>query len=81
MNIVYGFGGLKSDREILSINPMIIDNWTYYSFKINYHGSTLKIKVDQDFVKIKNFGNKIKIKVYEELYEIVDELVVELKNV
>ena len=34
MNIVYGFGGLRSDKEILSINPIIIDEWESYSFKI-----------------------------------------------
>ncbi len=81
MNIVYGFGGLRSDKKILSINPTIIKKWNYYSFKINYHGSILKIKVDQNNINITNNGNKVTLKIYDKLYEIDKELNLELRSV
>lgn len=79
MNIVYGFGGLRSDKQVLSINPMIIDNWTYYSFKINYQNSLIKVVVDQEKVRIINTGKPVTISVYNTLYNIENELVLEHK--
>jgi maltose phosphorylase len=79
MNIVYGFGGLRSDKQVLSINPMIIDNWTYYSFKINYQNSLIKVVVDQEKVRIINTGKPVTINVYNTLYNIENELVLEHK--
>lgn len=46
MNIVYGFGGLRSDTEEVYICPSIPDIWKEYSFKINLHGKTYKISVN-----------------------------------
>ncbi len=79
MNIVYGFGGLRSDKKILSLSPMILDKWNKYSFKINYQDAHLKINVDKEKVVITNKGKKVSIKVYDTLYEISDQLIVELK--
>lgn len=77
MNIVYGFGGLRSDRELLSLNPIIIDEWEYYSFKITYRDSKLKIKVDKKKVTIEIDGNPVEIKIYDKKYLIDKNLVLE----
>lgn len=53
MNIVYGFGGLRSDREVLSINPILMDKWDYYSFQIQYKHANIKVYVDKKNIKIK----------------------------
>ena len=45
LNIVYGFGGVRSDGEKLVINPSIPDIWRSYSFRLNYRGSTLTVEV------------------------------------
>lgn len=45
MNIVYGFGGLRSDGEVLSLNPSIPAHWKGYSFQVCYRGSTLRVQV------------------------------------
>ena len=79
MNIVYGFGGLRSDKKTLSLSPMILDKWNKYSFKINYQDAHLKINVDKEKVVITNKVKKVSIKVYYTLYEISDQLIVELK--
>lgn len=44
LNIVYGFGGVRSDGEKLVINPSIPEIWKRYSFKLNY--GNCKITVD-----------------------------------
>ena len=48
MNIVYGFGGLRSDGEQLVFNPTIPAHWQSYRFQILYHGSLLRVTVTQD---------------------------------
>ncbi len=48
MNIVYGFGGMRSDGEVLVFNPSIPENWKSYSFQIVYRGSIIKVHVTQD---------------------------------
>lgn len=80
MNIVYGFGGLRSDRSKLVLNPMIIPNWNYYSFKIKYHDSLIKVKVTKENVEISIKGNSVTLNIYGTDYVIKDSLVLENIN-
>jgi len=48
MNIVYGFGGMRSDGEQLVFNPTIPESWASYSFQLVYHGSILLVKITQE---------------------------------
>jgi maltose phosphorylase len=61
MNIVYGFGGLRSDGKILSINPVIPQIWKSYKFKFNYRGSLITVKVDHKQIIIENSGNPVEM--------------------
>ena len=45
MNVVYGYGGLRTDGQMLSFSPYIPRQWKSYSFKLLYRGSLLHIKV------------------------------------
>ncbi|MDR2827936.1 MAG: hypothetical protein LBV51_00755 [Acholeplasmatales bacterium] len=45
VNIVYGFGGLRSDNVSLKLAPTIPSNWTKYSFNIQYLNAHIKITV------------------------------------
>jgi maltose phosphorylase len=47
MNIVYGFGGMRSDGEILSFDPSIPAHWKGYSFQVRYQGSVIQVEVSQ----------------------------------
>jgi maltose phosphorylase len=47
MNIVYGFGGMRSDGDVLTFNPSIPARWKSYSFQVAYRGSILQLEVDQ----------------------------------
>jgi maltose phosphorylase len=48
MNIVYGFGGLHSDGDMLVFNPSLPKTWNAYSFKIYYKGSILKAEINKE---------------------------------
>jgi maltose phosphorylase len=74
MNIVYGFGGLRSDGEKLSVSPSLPKNWGGYSFKISYQGVVIEIDVDKENVCIKTNGDKsVELNVYGKDVEINSE--------
>lgn len=52
MNIVYGFGGLRSDGEVLSLSPRIPSGWKGYSFSLLAGGGVLRVKVRQGSVTL-----------------------------
>ncbi|MFH0993381.1 MAG: glycosyl hydrolase family 65 protein, partial [bacterium] len=45
VNIVYGFGGLRSDGALLRIAPKLPPAWTGYAFHLNYRGVRLSFEV------------------------------------
>jgi maltose phosphorylase len=47
MNIVYGFGGMRSDGAMLSFNPTIPAHWKGYSFQVVYRGSVIRVETSQ----------------------------------
>ncbi|MEK5256013.1 glycosyl hydrolase family 65 protein [Paenibacillus sp. FSL F4-0125] len=50
MNIVYGFGGMRSDGERLSFQPSLPERWNEYSFQVMYEGVLLRILVNKTSV-------------------------------
>ncbi len=50
MNIVYGFGGLRSDGEELVLNPTLPEQWTEYEFGILYRNVHIRVNVSHDNV-------------------------------
>lgn len=66
MNIIYGFGGMRSDRERLSFSPSIPKAWDGYSFRIVYRGEVLFVEVGKKQVsfRTKN-GTEMNIFVYD----------------
>ncbi|MDH3323273.1 MAG: family 65 glycosyl hydrolase domain-containing protein, partial [Flavobacteriaceae bacterium] len=58
LSIVQGFGGMRNFDNTLSFDPQIPQEWTSYSFKIDYRGSTLKIYKDHKSAKFTNENSK-----------------------
>jgi len=56
LNIVYGFGGLRTDGKMLKLNPVLPPSWSGYSFKFNYHGTVAKVTVDKSGAKIEKIS-------------------------
>lgn len=67
MNIVYGFGGLRSDGACLALNPSIPDQWNSYSFHLHYGEDVLTVQVDRDKTAVlTEKGTEVKVKLYGE---------------
>lgn len=65
MNIVYGFGGLRSDGEQLSLNPVIPFLWDSYSFRLHCDTDVLVVEVEKDKVTLSTVnGGDISILLY-----------------
>jgi len=45
MNIVYGFGGMRSDGDELVLNPTLPEQWTEYEFRVFYRDAFIRVKV------------------------------------
>ena len=48
MNIVYGFGGMRSDGQLLSFAPTIPPGWAGYRFSVRVKNSRINIAVDRE---------------------------------
>lgn len=65
MNIVYGFGGFRSDGPIPVLNPTIPDNWNGYSFHLMLGEKGLEIQVGREAVEIAAEGEgELRLLVY-----------------
>ena len=58
MSIVEGFGGMRVKDDTLSFEPKIPEQWSGYSFKVNFRGRILKVKVAQDHIDFEMEGNQ-----------------------
>lgn len=71
MSVVEGFSGKRIKKEILSLDPLIPENWENYSFKILYRNSLLKVTVSKKDIQIENSSpDPVKVLVYNEEYTI-----------
>lgn len=48
MNVVYGFGGMRSDGKVLSFTPSLPRKWKGFSFRILYRDSVLQVRIDRE---------------------------------
>jgi maltose phosphorylase len=71
VNIVYGFGGMRSDGEILRFNPSIPKAWNSYSFRIIYKEALLHIEVSKEKLSIRVMNDKsVEVEIYGKRYDI-----------
>ena len=49
---MYGFGGVRNFDGVLNINPSIPEIWGGYSFKLNYRGANIAVKVTRGRAEI-----------------------------
>ena len=52
MSIVEGFGGLRIENNTLHINPKLPDAWKGFSFKLNFRGTPIQVKMTQKKVRV-----------------------------
>ncbi len=71
LNMVYGFGGLRADGDVLIFKPSIPDKWNCFSFMLQYEGSLLMVNVDRKEAEYRILsGPGLVIKVYDKEYTV-----------
>jgi maltose phosphorylase len=71
MNIVYGFGGMRSDGEQLSFSPSIPKDWKGYSFRIHYQNDVIQVEITKEYASFSTLnGTEIAIQVYDQFLRI-----------
>ena len=64
-SMVSGFGGLRTDGDLLIFNPTIPAKWNSYSFKLSYGGALIKVEVNKEYATFTiESGPEIKVKIY-----------------
>jgi len=53
MSVVKGFGGMRVVDGKLSFSPYLPDNWKSYSFRLEFRGRVIKVKVTGDGIETK----------------------------
>lgn len=65
MNLIYGFGGMRSDGPVLSFEPSIPKKWKSYTYRILVGGGVLEVKVDKKTVALRMVkGTKLPVEVF-----------------
>ncbi|TAE05597.1 MAG: glycoside hydrolase family 65 protein, partial [Bacteroidetes bacterium] len=71
MAIVQGFGGMRINNNQLHFSPFIPQKWSAYTFKVNFRGVLLRVKVAQEGVTLENeSAQAISLFVHGKQYEV-----------
>jgi len=71
MSVVEGFGGMRVRNDKLTFNPFLPVKWSSFSFKVNFRGALLKVKINKQGVQIFNQSDSaLIVLVYNKPYEV-----------
>ena len=61
LSVVEGFGGMCVRDGVLSFDPRLPETWESLSFKVNFRGRVLTVKVTRTAVEVSNEGDPVEI--------------------
>ena len=61
LSVVEGFGGMCVRDGVLSFDPRLPETWKSLSFKVNFRGRVLTVKVTRTAVEVSNEGDPVEI--------------------
>jgi maltose phosphorylase len=66
-SMIFGFGGMRTDGDVLSFDPSLPEAWKSYRFRVRYLGATIEVKVNRESVEFRVIsGPSVTVKVYGE---------------
>ncbi len=68
MNIVYGFGGMRTDDAELTFRPSLPKEWKGYTFRILYRGKVLTVSIKPGKAAFTLDGEAESIKIFDKEY-------------
>jgi maltose phosphorylase len=64
-SMVFGYGGMRTDSDVLILKPTLPAQWRSYRFRVRYQGALLEVRVDVDSVRLQVVdGAPVKVRVY-----------------
>jgi maltose phosphorylase len=70
-SMVFGFGGMRTDGDILIFQPALPSQWRSYRFRVHYRGALLEVRVDAQNVHLHVLdGAPVTVRVYGDDYEV-----------
>ena len=65
-SMIFGFGGMRTDGDVLIFNPTIPEQWKSYHFRVYYQGAKIQVIVDQENIHFQVInGPSVTISIYE----------------
>ena len=81
MAVVYGFLGLRVKEGGFFFRPILPDEWNGIRLDLCLRGSRIEINADRDQCRFSlKKGYPVEIHVYDEVYELSDEITVEMRG-
>ncbi|MFW5822217.1 MAG: family 65 glycosyl hydrolase domain-containing protein [Tangfeifania sp.] len=81
MSVVLGFGGVRVKNDRLIFNPFLPKKWKAYSFRIDFRGAHLEVKMKQnEFTVVNHSEEKVLIRIWNESTEIEGNKKLKFKN-
>ncbi|OAQ42364.1 maltose phosphorylase [Pedobacter psychrophilus] len=81
MSIVEGFAGMRVRDNQLHFNPFLPKHWQSFSFKINFRGANLNIKIDgKSFQIAANDDKDLEIFIHGQKHQFKGSGIIELQN-
>ncbi len=81
MSIVEGFAGMRVKDNSLHFNPFLPKQWQSFSFKINFRGVILKIKIDGKSFQIEGNNDKdLEIFIHSQKHHFKGFSTIEIEN-
>ena len=66
-SMVFGFGGMRTDGEVLLFQPTLPVEWKSYRFRVYYQGALIEVRVNREKVEIRVIsGSPVTVNVYGE---------------
>jgi maltose phosphorylase len=76
-SMVFGFGGMRTDGDVLSFRPTLPPRWRSYRFRVCYRGAVLEVRVSRKELRLHVVsGPAVAIRVYGQLHTLDAEGIV-----
>jgi maltose phosphorylase len=68
-SMIFGFGGMRTDGDVLIFQPTLPAQWKSYRFRVCYQSAIIEVRVNQERVEFRVIsGPPVTVKVYGENY-------------
>lgn len=73
-SMIFGFGGMRTDGDVLIFNPTLPAEWKSYRFRVYYQGAKIEVTVDREKIKFQVIsGPSVTVNIYGTNYALGSE--------